>query len=103
MLRLSAGPLIAAPSRNCALVQTEATVVISLTVTLRRGVAAEHRQKRQRRIVARALVDRGDAAFGDEIKADARSRRLIRAERKAPVIRRFRLRQLFGLAGAPGP
>jgi hypothetical protein len=34
MLTLSAGPLSAAPSRNCALVQTEAIVVISLTVTL---------------------------------------------------------------------
>ena len=39
MLRLSAGPLIAAPSRNCALVQTDATVVISLTVTCVGGVA----------------------------------------------------------------
>ena len=85
------------------MVQTDATVVISLMVTCAGGVAAQHRQKRQRRIVARALVDRGDAAFGDQIEAHARSRRLIRAERKAPVVRRFRLRQLLGLAGAPGP
>ena len=39
MLRLSAGPLIAAPSRNCALVQTDATVVISLMVRWAGGVA----------------------------------------------------------------
>ena len=103
MLRLSAGPLIAAPSRNCALVQTEATVVISLTATLAGGVAAEHRQKRERRVVAGALVDRGDAALGDQIEARARSGRLVRAERKAPVVRRFRLRQLSRLARAPGP
>src|SRR5271154_554316 len=38
MLRLSAGPLIAAPSRNCALVHAEATVVISLMVTLAGGL-----------------------------------------------------------------
>ena len=63
MLRLSAGPLIAAPSRNCALVQTDATVVISLTTTFAGGVAAKHGEKRQRRIVAAALVDRGDAAL----------------------------------------
>ena len=38
MLRLSAGPLIVAPSRNCALVHTDAIVVISLIVT-RAGAA----------------------------------------------------------------
>src|SRR6516164_8388030 len=37
MLRLRAGPLIAVPSRNCAWVQTDATVVISLTTTLLGG------------------------------------------------------------------
>src|SRR6516165_1844657 len=38
MLRLRAGPLIAVPSKNCAWVHTEATVVISLIVTLAGGL-----------------------------------------------------------------
>src|SRR5215471_15549889 len=33
MRRLSAGPLMVAPTRNCAFVQTDATVVISLITT----------------------------------------------------------------------
>ena len=85
------------------MVQTDATVVISLMVTLRRGRCAQHRQKRERRIVARALVDRGDAALGDQIKAHARSRRLVRAERKAAVIGGSGLRQLLRVAAAAGP
>ena len=86
MLRLSAGPLIAAPSRNCALVQTEATVVISLTVTLAGGAPPSTVRKASAGLSPRALVDRRDAALGDEIKAHARSGRLIRVERKAAVI-----------------
>ena len=70
---------------------------------VRRGAPAQHRQKRQRRIFARALVDRGDAALRDHIEARARSGRLVRAEHKTPVVRRCRLRQLFGFASAPGP
>src|SRR6516165_2515918 len=38
ILRLRAGPLIAVPSRNCAWVHTDATVVISLTAALAGGL-----------------------------------------------------------------
>jgi len=58
---------------------------------LSRRRAAQHRQKGERRIVAAALVDCRDAA------------RLIGAQRKAPVIGRFRLGQLPRVARAPGP
>ena len=67
--RPSAWPLIAVPSRNCALVHTDATVVISLIVTLAGGVAAQHRHQRDGGIVAARLVDGGFAALGDEIQA----------------------------------
>lgn len=39
MLKLNTGPLSAAPSRNWALVQTDATVVISLIVRCAKGLA----------------------------------------------------------------
>ena len=38
IFRPRAWPFSAAPSRNCALVQTDATVVISLMTTLARGL-----------------------------------------------------------------
>jgi hypothetical protein len=38
MRRLSAGPLMTVPSRNCAWVHTDAIVVISLIVTLDGGM-----------------------------------------------------------------
>ena len=67
-----------------------------------RGLAAEHREKRQRRIVARALVDRRDAALGDEIEADARSGRLIRAlSAKLPSSDVFACASCFGSPTLP--
>ena len=67
----------------------------------RRG--AEHRQKGERRIVARALVDRRDAALRDEIEALARPGRCVDADRKAPVIRGFDLGELLGRIRARRP
>ncbi len=65
---------------------------------MRRGRAPEHREKRQRPIVARALADRGDAALGDEVEAYVRSRRLVGAKVKMAAAVRFRLGQLLRLA-----
>jgi hypothetical protein len=53
MRKLSAGPLIAVPSRNCALVHTDAAVVISLMTT------AQYGQQSDGWIVAASFVDGG--------------------------------------------
>ena len=68
MRRLSAGPLIAEPSRNCAWVHTEATVVISLIVTVAGEVATYHCHQRNGRIVAALRIGFGLAALRDQIK-----------------------------------
>jgi len=51
----------------------------------RRGVA-QHRQQRDGRIIAGAIVDRGHTTFCNQIKTDIRTRRFIGAKFKTSII-----------------
>ena len=76
------------------MVQTDAMVVISLTTTCAGGVPRAP-PGTPSPYCRRALVDRGDAAFGDEIEAFARPG-VWSTERKAAVVVGLDLRQPLG-------
>ena len=91
----SALPLIAVPSRNCALVHTDATVVNSFDDDLCRRVAANHGDERDGRIVTASFVGGRFATRRDQVQ-DA-VRRSFCTKREPPVIAGL------SLIGAPPP
>ena len=70
---------------------------------LGRGLTAKHGKQDNRRIVAAALVDRGFAAFGNQIQDGVAARGLFGLKLKPPIGARFCLGQLLGFTGTRGP
>jgi hypothetical protein len=68
-----------------------------------RWLAAKHRQQGNGRIVAAALVDRGFAAFDNQIQDGILVRRLFGTKLKSPIGARSCLGQLLGFARTCGP